>query len=105
MGTNYYVEGKHVGKVSSMGRGNGHRFIWAMRPGEFVKIVADHVHPLASVCKGCKAHVGPLNDYCGDCMGGGTCRHADDNCETCQAALAVLEASAEEFDSIGTEFS
>ena len=42
MGTNYHVNGIHVGKTSARGRGNGYAFIWAMSPREFMPIALEH---------------------------------------------------------------
>jgi hypothetical protein len=35
MGTNFYLGDEHVGKRSSLGQGNGCKFIWAMDPVRF----------------------------------------------------------------------
>jgi hypothetical protein len=35
MGTNFYIGKKHVGKLSSLGKGNGTKFTWAMHPSKF----------------------------------------------------------------------
>jgi len=80
MGTNYYVDGKHVGKTSSRGRGNGYAFMWDMQPREFLRIIREHTVDAEPACK------------------------EGESCEVCEAANVICEASSEEFDSIGTGF-
>jgi hypothetical protein len=86
MGTNYRINGKHVGKTSSRGRGNGYAFMWAMEPREFIRLLREHDN---------------------DKLMENTHSNRDDRgetCAVCEAARAILEASSEEFDSIGTGF-
>jgi len=96
MGTMFYVGGEAVGKRSSLGEGNGCKFIWAMHQSDFYQMV---LHT-----KLCQEELDVptgtgMNERDCDC----SChwRDADFEEEWNEAHDAILECVEFEYDMIG----